>query len=149
MIVSIAILVLSMALFLYWFRYTCLLILSAKTSRDYSRDVAAANQLQFVAIQSEIERTTEAADMDRLQVCLRRDYEVISALLKHTHDATLAGSAVEDTMLKIDYRIMEVWYGVTRSLSPRHASKAMAEMCQIVGYFANSMGERSISSAGA
>ena len=149
MIVSIAILVMSTGLFLYWFRYTCLLILSAKTSRDYSRDVAAANRLQFVEIQSQIKRVVDPAEMDRLQVCLRRDYEVISALLRHTHDATLEGSAVEDTMLKIDYRIMEVWYGVARSLSPRHAAHAITEMCQIVGYFANSMGERSLTSAGA
>ena len=41
---TILIIVGSMLLFGYWFRYTCLLILSAKTTRDYAGEVAAANR---------------------------------------------------------------------------------------------------------
>ena len=48
MLVSILIIVVSLALFLYWFRYTCVLILSAKTSRDYAAEIASANQLRFL-----------------------------------------------------------------------------------------------------
>ena len=40
---TILIIVGSMLLFGYWFRYTCLLILSAKTTRDYAGEVAAAS----------------------------------------------------------------------------------------------------------
>ncbi len=41
-------------LFAYWFRYTCLLIVSAKTSRDYAAEVATANQLGFLEVQSSV-----------------------------------------------------------------------------------------------
>ena len=40
------------ALFLYWFRYGCLLILAAETPRDYSENVARANQLSFPEVLS-------------------------------------------------------------------------------------------------
>ena len=42
----------SVLLFGYWFRYTCLLILSAKTTRDFAGQVAAANQLGFLEVQT-------------------------------------------------------------------------------------------------
>ena len=42
----------SVLLFGYWFRYTCLLILSARTTRDYAGAVATANQLSFLEVQS-------------------------------------------------------------------------------------------------
>lgn len=47
MIGSILVLTVSLILFLYWFRYTCLLILSAKPAKDYSGQVAQVNQLSF------------------------------------------------------------------------------------------------------
>jgi len=145
MITSIVILMASVGLFVYWFRYTCLLILSARTSRDYAQEVAIANQLQFVAIQSEIETITDREQLDELQRSLQRDYETVTGLLRHTRDLTVAGTAVEDIMLKIDYRIMAAWYSVARSASPRQAAAAASEMCQIVSYFANLMGERAVS----
>ena len=36
MIISTLIIAVSAVLFLYWFRYTCVLILSTRTTRDYS-----------------------------------------------------------------------------------------------------------------
>ena len=44
----------SVLLFGYWFRYTCLLILSAKTARDFAGQVAAANQLGFLDVQNQL-----------------------------------------------------------------------------------------------
>ena len=38
----------------YWFRYTCLLILSAKTTRDFAGEVAEANQLSFLEVQARL-----------------------------------------------------------------------------------------------
>jgi len=37
----------SIVLLVYWFRYTSLLILSTKTSQDFSFDIAHAHELQF------------------------------------------------------------------------------------------------------
>ena len=41
-VLTILISVSSTLLFGYWFRYTCLLILSAKTTRDYAAEAPAA-----------------------------------------------------------------------------------------------------------
>lgn len=142
MITSIVILVVSIGLFLYWFRYTCLLILSAKTGRDYAGEVALANNLQFAKIQQMIESCQGSEELDRLHASLQQDYDVVAGLLRHTGDLTVGGFALEDVMLKVDYRIMATWFSVSRTLAPRQAAQAMSEMCQIVGYFANTMGER-------
>src|SRR5689334_11081081 len=72
----------SVALFAYWFRYTCLLILSAKTTRDYAASVASANQLAFLQVQSVL-RDRGAEDLDSLRDSLDRDYKVLTYLLKH------------------------------------------------------------------
>jgi len=145
-ITSIVILTVSLGLFLYWFRYTCLLILSAKTSRDYAREVAMANGLRFVDIQSQISPASNREQLDGLRASLERDYDVVAGLLRHATNLKTA-FALEDVMLKLDYRIMSTWYGMARSFSPRQAAQAVSEMCQIVNYFANTMGERAMCAA--
>jgi hypothetical protein len=44
LIVTLIITVSSVLMLGYWFRYSCLLILSAETTRDYAADIATANQ---------------------------------------------------------------------------------------------------------
>jgi hypothetical protein len=142
MIASIAIIVLSVLLFLYWFRYTCLLILSAKTTRDYAGQVARANELRFLAIQQELHHSRSEETLQDLERALDRDYRFLTYLLLHGAGFNLDGTVLENRMLMIDYRIMQAYYLVTRTLLPKHARRALAEMSDIVGHFANSMGER-------
>lgn len=137
----------SLLLFLYWFRYTCLLILSARTTRDYAANVAMANQLNFLEVQSELRRS--AADLNRLKTSLDRDYRVLTYLLNNAAIAAHGDVAVEERMLEIDYRIMRAWYAVSHNLAPSVACRALNEMSQVVAYFANSMGERCAVSAAA
>ena len=54
LIATVTITVSSVVLFAYWFRYTCLLILSAKTARDYASDVAYSNKLGFPEVQAQL-----------------------------------------------------------------------------------------------
>jgi hypothetical protein len=54
--------------------------LSAKTAQDYTSEVTAANQLGFVAAQSEL--ATSAPNLDRLRDQLDRDYAVLNRLIK-------------------------------------------------------------------
>ena len=54
LVTTVIITVSSVLLFGYWFRYTCLLILSAKTTRDFAGQVAAANQLGFLEVQAQL-----------------------------------------------------------------------------------------------
>jgi hypothetical protein len=143
MIASVAIIVMSVMLFLYWFRYMCLLILSAKTTRDYAGQVAKANELQFLIIQDQLQRPDLSQEpLDPLGQALDRDYRFLTYLLRHASGLQIGGDALENRMLMIDYQIMKVFYLVTRNLYPKQARRALEEMSDIIGHFANSMGER-------
>ncbi len=132
----------SMFLLCYWFRYTCLLILSTKTARDYVGDVAAANQLGFLDVQSRLR--AGSPELDRLRETLDRDYEVLTRILTRS-----AESGMEERMLGMDYRFMGAWYRVSSPFSPAAARQALEEMSMIVAHFANTMGERAAGAAAA
>jgi len=135
----------SILLFGYWFRYTCLLILSAKTTRDYAGEVAAANHLSFLQIQTELRKGTR--ELDSLQKALDRDYEIVSRLLKLVSQVTPDESSVELRMLHMNYRLMRAWSSVSRRFSLELSRTALTEMSDIVAHFANAMGERTCTAA--
>lgn len=143
MLASILIIIVSAALFVYWFRYTCLLILSAKTARDYAKDVAAANQLNFVHIQSQLATAPEGdALLDQVHQALDRDYRLVIYLLDHAANYDAWKEPVEHWILRFDFNLMSLWYRATRAVSARLARRALLEMTSIVNHLANSMGER-------
>ncbi len=146
LIVTLVITVSSALLFGYWFRYTCLLILSAETTRDYATDIATANQLSFLQVQSQL-RDQNPADLDRLQASLDRDLAVVTYLIQHASGQ--GGWGMEDRMLQLNYRLMGVWCSVSRSFSPEAARRALDEMSMIVSHFANSLGEQAAAGAAA
>jgi hypothetical protein len=134
----------SVLLFGYWFRYTCMLILSAKTTRDFAAQVATANQLGFLEVQTQLRAS--AANLDQLRDALDRDYSVLSGLLKHMGDSS-EGSSLENRMLALNYRVMHAWYSVSSSFSPAAARQALEEMSMVVAHFANSMGQQTAGAA--
>ncbi len=146
LVATIAIIASSILLFGYWFRYTCFLILSAKTTRDYAGDVAAANKLSFPEVQARLRARAEA-DLNDLRESLDHDYRVITYLLKHAAHASEGQLALERQMLAINYRVMRGWYGVSRQFSNSAAARALEEMSMVVAHFANAMGERAASAA--
>ena len=135
----------SVALFGYWFRYTCLLILSTKTAQDYAAQVASANQLGFLDVRSQLQNAS--ANLDGLCASLDRDYAVLSGLLKHA--GSLEQSALEKRMLETNYKMMRAWYNTSRRFSPAAAARALDEMSQVIAHFANVMGESAACSAAA
>ena len=143
---TVVITVSSVVLFAYWFRYTCLLILSAKTARDYTSDVACSNQLGFPEVQAKLKQGS-AADLDRLREALDKDYQVVRQLLKYVPKAEEGPSPLETQMLAINYRLMGTWYQVSRHFSESAAARALGEMSMVVAHFANLMGEQAASAA--
>jgi len=147
MIASILIIIFSLILFAYWFRYTCLLILSTRPARDYAGKVAEINQLNFLEVQAELNGTPRQADLDRLQKSLDRDYRLVTYLIRHSAKFQVCDDGLERIMLMVDYQIMKGWYAVARAFSNAQAQDAVREMSRIVGHFANAMGERVASEA--
>src|SRR5713226_5735055 len=98
----------SALLFVYWFRYTCLLILSTKAARDYTSAVALANELQLLEVQAALPGASRA-DLDQLHQWLERDYKVLSYLFRNAAGAR-GERELEDRMLGLYYRVMEICY---------------------------------------
>jgi hypothetical protein len=146
LIATVTITVGSIVLFAYWFRYTCLLILSAKTARDYTSDVAYSNKLGFPEVQKQLDRSA-APDLDRLRAALDNDYRVVRNLLKYMPKSEEGPSPLETQMLAINYRLMGTWYQVSRHFSGSTAARALGEMSMVVAHFANLMGEQAASAA--
>src|SRR5579871_1201472 len=96
---TVVILVSSTLLFGYWFRYTCLLILCAKTTQDFASDFAAANRLSFLEVQARL-REGAAHNLDGLSASLDRDYALIRSPIEG------AEARLETRMLQINYRMM-------------------------------------------
>ena len=135
----------SVLLFGYWFRYTCLLILSAKTTRDYAGQVVTANQLGFLEVQAQLRANVDS--LDSLRAILDRDYAVLSGLLKQAGESPSEGSSMEKSMLALDYRVMHAWSRVAGTFSPSAARQALEEMSMVVAHFANSMGRQAAGAA--
>ena len=141
MVASVIILVISTLLFLYWFRYTCLLILNTKTSVDYTSEVASANQLEFPRVQSEI--PSAARDkLDGLQGALDRDFQHLKVLLDRTACVEVDADSTEEIVLRLDYSAMRLIYNLSRRFSNSLARRSLSEMSLIVAHFANTFGDR-------
>ena len=143
-IITVIITASSVLLFGYWFRYTCLLILSAKTTRDFAAEIATANQLGFLQVQSQLRES--AANMAGLCNALDRDYATLTSLLKEGAEAS---SSMEKRMLAIHYQVTRAWFRASSRFSTAAARRALEEMSMVVAHFANVMGEQAAGAAAA
>jgi len=136
----------SIVLLVYWFRYTSLLILSTKTSQDFSFDIAHAHELQF----PEVRASLSALPADRfsnLVSGIDHDYRLVSALLRNV-ESNDGGSFLEDAILRIDYVGLKVAFQLSKPFSETIARHALTEMADVVAHFANAVGERSMAADG-
>ena len=145
LVATVTITVSSVLLFGYWFRYTCLLILSAKTTRDFAGEVAVANQLWFPEVQARLRANSTA--LGPLCDALDRDYAILARLMQRGGDSFAEGSSVEKRMLELHYKLTRAWYRVNRHFSAAAARRALEEMSMVVAHFANVMGEQTAGTA--
>jgi hypothetical protein len=130
---SIFIIVISSALLAYWFRYTCALILERKQNADYALKVASTIRLNFPQTELALQSEPRPPALDRLYESLEHDYRILTELLS---DAA-GDNSLERRILTIDFQIMRIWYGLTRtSRNLPRARRALSEMSSILGYFA-------------
>ena len=144
MIVAILVGTASIALLVYWFRYTSLLILSTKTSHDFSYDIAHAHELQFHEARASL-AAIPAGRFETLLSGIDHDFRLVSALLRNV-EASENRACIEDVLLRIDFAGLKLAYSLSRPFSESIARTALTEMTDIVAHFANSVGERSMAS---
>ncbi len=126
MIASILILVVSVVLLAYWFRYSCLLLLRNGVEQEEAQGGDERFSIRMVLNRVDTERHLES-----LERALERDYQMLSYLVKHAADLELA--SVENRMLILDYKLMRICYRITRSTAPELSRKALREMAEALG----------------
>jgi len=142
MIISAILVIVSTGLLLWWFRYSCRLILSAPSARDYTKEVAQANELRFLEVQQDLVKVSEPRQLDSLEEKLQRDYTLLNYLLQHGPAFLARNDRLEHRLLALHFHLMRAWYAVNCKLSLSTSRHALEEMTQVIGYFANKMGER-------
>ena len=127
----------SVVLFIYWFRYSCLLILQNRTA--YSFEYTNGSALSFPAVQERLRSGDADVELlNQLHDELSNDYRIICFLLRCAAENGV--DPIERRLLMLDYWIMKTWFGAARQVSPLQARKALEEMSNIVSYFAYSVG---------
>jgi hypothetical protein len=120
MAASILISVVSMVLLCYWFRYSCLLLLRSQAQRP--------------------DEVPVEGDLDPVRRAVERDYRLFTYLCRH--GAGLAEQSLEERILVLDYKLMRVWYSLTRTLAPVQARNALSEMAAVVAFLGQRIGEQ-------
>jgi hypothetical protein len=132
MLASILIIVCSLVLLVYWFRYSCLLLI--RGYKVSSEPMPAASRFRLAEVQNAL-KLGEA--LDPLHEALRRDYQLLMYLVEHASGLGL--ESFEDRLLVLDYRIMQIWYGLVRALFPAQARQALSEMASVLAILADRM----------
>ena len=134
MLTSILIIAVSFVLLVYWFRYTCILLVRNAAS-EQAADVSA--RFSFSDVKARL-KAGEA--LDPLQVSLQKDYDLLVYLLEHA--AGLEMQSIEDRLLVWDYKVMRMFYRLTKTAAPQRARNALVEMASVIGILAGKIGER-------
>lgn len=142
MITSIVIIILSLALFAYWFRYSCLLILNSNLSEEEAKSGVESQDLSMAQLEVQLAQATTAASLDRVRESLDRDLQLVQSMARSCGEVQVGGASLESRLLLIDYRMMQVWFAVTRPFAGPKAQNALREMSRIVAYLASESGHQ-------
>jgi len=134
MLASVLIIVFSVVLFSYWFRYSCILLLR---NSDAPATSPADPRFHFSQV---VESLKGSMELDPLHKALQKDYQILSYLLHHA--AGLELDSFEDRILVLDYKVMQAWYRLTRTAAPNQARRALLEMSEVLGILVHRMGEQ-------
>jgi hypothetical protein len=137
MIGSFVVIFFSAALLMYWFRYTCILLVRNGAEELRAANAAVQKNFNFGEIQ---DRIRSEVSLDPLHQSLQRDYQILTYLVRHASNLEL--ESFEERMLVWDYKLMRVWYGVTKTAAPERARAALSEMASVLSILAGRIGQR-------
>jgi hypothetical protein len=142
MVASILILAVSLVLFLYWFRYTCELILSTRSATSYVMGVSEAHGLSWGTVAPSLEHA-EDSTLCEFRQALRSDFAKLDGLLSRFSADEADQLAFERGLLKGYFTCNCALFCLTRRLSEGLAKQMLSTMARVVEYQANMLGERS------
>lgn len=140
MFLAALILILSTALFFFYFQATCQKILRRQFDREYFQAIVNANRLEFPSVRKALEEFDVPVDYPRLRMMLKCDFLALTYLLKNAANLQQRYSS-EERLLMIYFRF------VFLSMLTRHwlrlgEKPAVLNLTVILQYFANVLGQR-------
>lgn len=138
MVASILIIGFSLVLLVYWFRYSCLLLLRNGQEVSATPD----ERFGFAGLRAQL---SSGASLDPVHETLTRDYRLLIYLIEHA--AGLNVTTLEDRLLVIDYKLMQYYYRITRSAAPTQARRALSEMAAVLEVLAHRVSENAAAQA--
>ena len=136
MVTSVFIIAISVVLFAYWLRYSCVLLLR----NAQERSLASSQERENFGISHVLESLKTECDLAPLEQALERDYHVVTYIIEHAADLELA--SIENKLLVVDYKMMRIWSRLTRTLAPQQSRRALREMASVLQVLVSQMGDQ-------
>ena len=140
MILAALILILSTAMFFFYFQVTCQKVLRRQFDREYFQSIVNANRLEFPSLRKSLEEFGAPVDYPRLRMMLKCDYLALTYLLKNAANVNQRYSN-EERLLILYFRWQFLSLAVRRTLRVGE-KKAVLRMTSVLQYFANVVGQR-------
>jgi hypothetical protein len=140
MILAALILILSTAMFFFYFQATCQKILRRQFDREYFQSIVNANRLEFPSLRKSLEEFGAPVDYPRLRMMLKCDFLALTYLLKNAANVNQRYSN-EERLLILYFRWQFLSLAVRRLLKVGE-KKAVLRLTSVLQYFANVVGQR-------
>ncbi len=140
MILAALILILSTAMFFFYFQVTCQKILRRQFDREYFQSIANANRLEFPSLRKSLEEFGAPVDYPRLRMMLKCDFLALTYLLKNAANVNQRYSK-EERFLILYFRWQFISLAARRLLRFGERQAAL-RMTSVLQYFANVVGQR-------
>ena len=140
MILAALILILSTAMFFFYFQVSCQKILRRQFDREYFQSIVNANRLEFPSLRKSLEEFGAPVDYPRLRMMLKCDFLALTYLLKNAANVNQRYSN-EERLLILYFRWQFLSLAVRRLLKVGE-KKAVLRLTSVLQYFANVVGQR-------
>ena len=140
MILAALILILSTAMFFFYFQATCQKILRRQFDREYFQSIVNANRLEFPSLRKSLEEFGAPVDYPRLRMMLKCDFLALTYLLKNA--ANVNQRCSNEERLLILYFHCQFLSLAARRLLGFGQKKAILRLTSVLQYFANVVGQR-------
>jgi len=142
MITSIVIIILSLALFLYWFRYSCLLILESRLNEEDAQTRVGNDSQEYIDAHwdHQLAQACSPSELRQVRHALDHDLRLIQNLAQRQDGEQNAAPSLESRLLVINYRLLQLSVALSQLVSVPKALNGLREMSRIVGYLAAESG---------
>jgi hypothetical protein len=140
MIIASLILIVSTALFLFYFQATCQSILRRQFDREYFQSIVNANRLEFPSVRKALEDYDGTVDYARFRMTLKCDFLALTYLLKNAANVKRRYTR-EERLLMLYFQVVN-FFMVARHALRLQEKNAILDLTSILQYFANVVGQR-------